>query len=102
MSAKANRYAQCVAAKADAAQPQAVGVVTAAGGDAAVAGGTVGALTPLRHIQRLLVLRIVGIHLHRRLKILPRLVQPPPPGADHALEEVPLRIVVGLGVQQYK
>ena len=55
----------------------------------------------IRHIQRLLVLRIVGIHLHRRLKILPRLVQPPPPGADHALEEVPLRIVVGLGVQQF-
>ena len=97
-NAKANGHAQRIAAQTDAAQAQAVVIVAAAGGDGAVAVGTVGVLPPLRHIQRPLVLRVVRRHLYRRLVVPPCLVQPSPPCADRALEVVPLCIVVGLGV----
>ena len=79
--------AQQIAAQHGTAQAGA-GIVAATGGNTAVSGGTVtgGAL---RHSQCLLVLRVAGVHLHRRLVIALGLVQPAPLEADGSLQEVP-------------
>ena len=62
--------------------------------------GAVRRAVSVYHIQGPLIFRIARVHLHRRLVIAPGLVHPAPLIAHGPLQEVPLPVVIRLGVQQ--
>ena len=62
--------------------------------------GAVRRAVSVYHIQGPLIFRVARVHLHRRLVIAPGLVHPAPLIAHGPLQEVPLPVVIRLGVEQ--